>query len=241
MIKAIIADDEQHAIDRLLDLLSEFTQIKILAISRDGTEALENMISHEPDVAFLDINMPGISVLKSLGSLANPPLIVFQTAHSKYAAEAFDLNAVDYLMKPYSKERLGKAIEKIEEKLNQNRNAGSSISNDQDKAERLAVKLDGAIRLFNIPDIHKICFEEGLCFLYTKQDRYLTDYSLTYFEEKLTEKGFFRTNRANLINLKHVSTIHKGFKGSYFVEMTDGSRVELSRRKAQLLKQQLEF
>ncbi|MCG8334529.1 MAG: LytTR family transcriptional regulator DNA-binding domain-containing protein [Proteobacteria bacterium] len=241
MIKTLIADDEQHALDRLKDLISDYDQFKIIAESRDGTSALEKIVSEHPDVAFLDINMPGVSVFKTLSSLSDPPLIIFQTAHSKYAADAFEIDALDYLLKPVSKERFARAVEKIKERLQSKQKQPVSTSPGAEQIEKISLKIQGAIKIIPVKDIQKICFEEGLSFIYTKEGRFLSDRSLNHYESKLQEAGFFRSNRANLINLNYIATIHKAFKGNYLVELKDGSRVELSRRKAQVLKKQLEF
>lgn len=244
MIRTLIADDEQHALDRLKDLLGDYEEFLVVAEARDGTSALEKIVSRKPDVAFLDINMPGVSVFKTIGSLQDPPLIIFQTAHSKYATDAFDVSAVDYLLKPVGKERFSQAVKKIREKL-----SAQSLSFQEQGAkeeeynpvEKISVKVHGTIKIIPISEIRKICFEEGLSFIYAKEGRFLSDHSLNYYEEKFRNLDFFRSNRANLINLEFVSAIHKAFKGNYFVEMSDGSKVDLSRRKAMSLKKIVDF
>jgi len=243
MIKTLIADDESHAVDRIRDLLEEYRQFDIVATACSGTEALEKMVATAPEVAFLDINMPGISVFKSATSLQNPPLIVFQTAHSKYAADAFNIDAVDYLMKPVSRERFAKAVEKILARLSGKTAAveGPVPRAEREQAEKVTVKFRETIKIIPVADIRKICFEEGLSFIYTADGRFLSDHTLNYYEEKFQGQGFFRSNRANLVNLAFVTTIHKEFKGAYIIELQDGSRVDLSRRKALILKKTLDF
>jgi len=242
MINILIADDEQPAIERLKDLIADYEQLNIIAEVNDGNKALEKIVSLKPDVAFLDINMPGISVFNTISSLQNPPIIIFQTAHSKYATEAFDINALDYLLKPISRKRFKQAVTKIKEKLK------TSEPNDKpaplpgkNPSEKISVKVNGVIKIISVCDITKICFEEGLSFLYTPKDQFISDKSLNYYEKKLKGMNFFRTNRANLVNLDFVTTIHKAFKGAYFIEFQDGTRIDLSRRKAQILKKTLDF
>jgi len=242
MIKTLIADDEQHARDRLKDLLSDYKQFQIVAEAKDGTSALEKIVALSPDVAFLDINMPGVSVFKTLSSLSQPPLIIFQTAHSKYATDAFDVDALDYLLKPISKDRFKRAVSKITGKLIQDQTKSSAPESEhQEQIEKISVKVQGSIKILPVNEIQKICFEEGLSFIYTGEGRFLSDHSLNYYETKFQEAGFFRSNRSNLINLDFVTTIHKAFKGNYLIELKDGSKVELSRRKAQALKKKLDF
>jgi two-component system LytT family response regulator len=247
MIKTLIADDEQHAIHRLNDLLADYDEFQIIAEVNDGTKALEQIVALKPDVVFLDINMPGVSVFSTISSLQDPPLVVFQTAHSKYAADAFDINALDYLLKPISRERFQQTIEKINSKLSPSKLSSDDPgpmpkqSVDKDLSEKISIKVHGAIKIIPTSEIQKICFEDGLSFIYTQDGRFLSDHTLNHYEEKLRTQNFFRSNRANLINLEYMTTVHKGFKGTFLIELKDGSRIELSRRKAQTLKKMLDL
>ena len=242
MINTLIADDEKHALDRLKDLLSAYDQFQIIGEASSGTAALEKIVSLKPDVVFLDINMPGVSVFKTISSLQDPPLVIFQTAHSKYAADAFDINALDYLMKPVSRERFSRSVAKIMEKISAIKDGPEGKEpEEKEQTEKISIKVGEAIKIIQVCDIQKICFEEGFSFIYTADGRFLSDRSLNYYEEKFEGSGFFRSNRANLVNLEFVTTLHKGFKGSYLVELKDGSRVELSRRKGLILKKTIDF
>lgn len=246
MIKTLIADDEKHARERLKDLLAPYNEFKIAAEAKNGNQALEMIIVHQPQVAFLDINMPGISVFNSIPSLNQPPIIIFQTAYSEYAVEAFNINALDYLMKPVSRERLEKTIHKIREKLSTHARSSErpdpgSHHSTADKTDRISIHTRGKIKIIPIQDIRKICFEDGLSFIYTPEGRFMTDRFLNYYEAKLADSGFFRTNRANLVNLSYIESIHKMFKSRYLVELKDKSRVDLSRRKAVELKKLINF
>ncbi|MCP4367489.1 MAG: response regulator transcription factor [Deltaproteobacteria bacterium] len=246
MIKTLIADDERHARERLKELLVAFEIFDITAEAATGNEALEKIITHKPDVAFLDINMPGISVFNTLPSLSRPPIIIFQTAYSEYAAEAYDINALDYIMKPFSRERLEKTVGKIQEKMyaqsqSSDASAGKVGESASEKMEIISIKVRDTIKIILVKDIQKICFEDGLSFIYTHEGRYMTDKYLNYYEKKLINSGFFRTNRANLVNLDYIESIHRMFKGRYLVELKDKSRVDLSRRKAVALKKKIDF
>lgn len=246
MIKTLIADDERHARERLKELLEAFEIFDITAEAASGNEALEKIIMHKPDVAFLDINMPGISVFYTLPSLSHPPIIIFQTAYSEYAAEAYNINALDYIMKPFSRERLEKTVGKIQEKMYaQNQlpkvSAWKKAESAPEKMEIVSIKVKDTIKIIKAKDIQKICFEDGLSFIYTHEGRYMTDKYLNYYEKKLANSGFFRTNRANLVNLDYIESIYHMFKGRYLVELKDKSRVDLSRRKAVALKKRIDF
>jgi DNA-binding LytR/AlgR family response regulator len=244
IINALIADDESHARLRLKELLSEHDDLKVIGEAVNGNEALEKIITGKPDVAFLDIHMPGISVFSSLSSLKDPPLIIFQTAYSKYAAEAFDINALDYILKPVSRDRLFQTIEKIKEKLS----AGGLQHPDtalldfvEKKTDHITAKVKSAVKLIPVNTIQKICFEDGLSFIYTPDGRFMSDNYLNYYENKLENAGFFRTNRTTIINLSQISAIHSMFQGTYLIELKDKTKVNLSRRRAFVLKKIIDF
>lgn len=242
IIKTLIADDEQHARDRLKDLLSDYAQFQIVAEAKDGASTLEKIVALSPDVAFLDINMPGVSIFKTIAALSDPPLVVFQTAHSNYATAAFDMEAVDYLLKPISRERFKRAVAKLMEKLSPNQPVSGGTEQAQiEIVDKIPVRIQGTIKLIQVKEIYRICFEEGLSFIYTEEGRFLADHSLNHYQAKLQPTGFFRSNRANLVNLDFVAKIHKAFKGNYLIELKDGSRIELSRRRAQAFKKKLDI
>ncbi len=241
MIKIIIADDEIHARERLKDLLEKFDVFDIIAEAKDGNEALNLMITHEPDVAFLDINMPGISVFKSLPSLNNPPIIVFQTAYSEHAAEAFDIDALDYLLKPIRIERLEKTVKKIQRKLGTENKISEQQESQKESVQRISVKVNGKTKIIDSNDIFKFSFENGFCYIYTTGGKLMSDKFLNYYEEKLEGEDFFRTSRNDIINLKAISAIQSITSGIYSVELKNGMTVDLSRRKAQALRKIVDF
>jgi DNA-binding LytR/AlgR family response regulator len=242
MITAIIADDESPARERLREQLEKFEMFEIVAEARDGNEALQLIITHKPDVAFLDINMPGVSVFQSIPSLQNPPIIIFQTAYSEHAADAFDINALDYLLKPVRLERLEKAVTKILDKHAKNIQAESKTSEPQFKpTDHITVTINGKTKIIPAKDIFRISFEDGFCLIHTINEKMMSDKYLNYYEEKLKGCNFFRTSRTDIINLTLITMIHKEFEGSYVIELQNGMKIDLSRRKAQQLKEIMDF
>jgi DNA-binding LytR/AlgR family response regulator len=241
MIKSIIADDESHARERLRELLEDFNCFDIVDEATDGNEAINMIITHKPQVAFLDINMPGVSVFQSIPSLQEPPLVVFQTAYSQHAANAFEIDAVDYLLKPVRIERLEKTVAKINERL-LIKAPPVSLSTDATlkMTDHISVKISGKTRVIAIRDIVRISFENGYCFLYTASEKIISDKYLNYYEEKLQGSKFYRTSRNDIINLDQISMVHKLSQSDYNVELKNGARIDLSRRKAQQLKKIIE-
>ena len=242
MITTIIADDESHARERLRELLGRFTQFDIIAEADNGNEALQLIITRKPEVAFLDINMPGMSVFQSIPSLQNPPLIIFQTAYSEYAADAYEINALDYLLKPLRFERLEKAVARILEKRTISKSESLKSSEILPKpAEHVTITINGKTKIIAAKDIVRISIEDGFCYLYTVNEKMISDKYLNYYEEKLMGSHFFRTSRTDIINLNHIALINKEFQGTYIIEMRNGMQVDLSRRKAQELKKIVDF
>lgn len=242
MINTIIADDEKHARERLRVLLERFEIFNIVAEATNGNDAIQMIIMHKPDVAFLDINMPGINIFESIQSLRTPPVIVFQTAYSEYAASAYEINAIDYLLKPLRFERLEKTVAKIREKLS-SVNSGNTQQTDQPfkPTDQIAVTVGGKTRLIQFSDIIRISFEDGFCYMYTSSEKLISDKYLNYYEDKLKNSFFFRTSRTDLINLNHISLINKETAGVYTIQMKNGASIDLSRRKAMDLRKIIDF
>jgi DNA-binding LytR/AlgR family response regulator len=225
-IRVLIADDEAPARKRLHDLFSDYGEFEIIGEAENGDQVLKLIEELSPQVAFLDINMPGASVFNTIPTLKEPPHILFQTAYSEYGAKAFDINAVDYLLKPVSRSRFEQAIGKLKPLI--------KIESPKDV---IPVKSGESIRIVKIETISRISFDEGFSFIYSKGEKIYSDRSLNHYEELLAEKGFYRISRSDLINLQFIEKLHPLFKGQYTVELTGGHRIIISRRRIQGLKQ----
>ena len=222
-------------------MLGRFGFFDVLAEGTDGNEALNLIITRKPQVAFLDINMPGISVFQSIPSLNSPPMIIFQTAYSEHAARAFEIDALDYLLKPVRFERLEKTVARIRERLTTSSTAGNEETGERAVPQQIAVTVNGKTRVLPVDGIARISFENGFCTIYTLTEKLMSDKFLNYYEEKLHGARFFRSSRNDLINLNHLSVIHKGLPGEYFIELKNGVQVDLSRRRAQALRLLIDF
>ncbi len=245
MITTIIADDESHARERLRELLERFALFDIVAEAKDGNEALQLIITHKPEVAFLDINMPGMSVFQSIPSMQNPPMVIFQTAYSEHAANAYDINALDYLLKPVRFERLEKAVAKILEKRElktpEQPESPEASAMPAMPADHVTITISGKTKVIPAEDIVRISIEDGFCHLYTANEKMISDKYLNYYEEKLKGGKFFRTSRTDMINLNHIATINKEFQGMYTIVMQNGMQIDVSRRKVKELKKIVDF
>jgi two-component system, LytTR family, response regulator len=242
MIKVLIADDEKHARERLKELLLRFNIFTIESEAKNGDEVIQKIISEKPDVVFLDINMPGVSVFTSISSLKDPPVIVFQTAHSEYAVNAFGINALDYILKPVSEERLKISVSKILKALSASDSEKKSEQKiNEFKLTTIAVKNGSIIKLLPINEIYFITFDEGISFIHTASEKFIDDKYLNYYEANLDENIFFRANRKDLININHINSIHPMFNGNYIIEMKNSTKIILSRRRTKELKDRIKF
>lgn len=232
-INVLIADDELPARNRLKSLFKGYEDFKIISEAENGDEVVSKILIDKPDVAFLDINMPGASVFKTIPSFEKPPLIVFQTAYSEYGVKAFDVNALDYLVKPISRDRFKIAISKVKVALGAKHKAEDINGLPLDV---ISIKSGESISVVKIYEVERIGFEDGFSFIYTGKDRFFSDKPLNYYESILSGNGFYRVSRNDIINISCVNKLHPMFKGQYLVELENGEKIVVSRRRLPGLK-----
>jgi two-component system LytT family response regulator len=243
MIRVMIVDDEQPARDRLRRLLSGFDDIQIIGMAENGEEAIEFIGELPPDLVLLDIQMPGCSGIEVASSLSSPrPKIIFCTAYDRYALDAFELNAVDYLMKPVSRTRLTSAIERIRE-LNVaevDRNIDRAVRSAHVAPMRFLGKRGSRLHVISHKDVVYLGSEDGLTKLHTKDQSYLMEPNLNDFERRLDPARFCRISRTAIVNLDYVSEVHTLMGGYGETLLKTGMRLEISRRKLKVLMKNLE-
>jgi len=235
MIKAILVDDEAPARSELRFLLDETRQVEVVAEAANVREAIEQLKDKGADVLFLDISMPGatgLQLAEALNRLKYPPAVVFVTAYSEHAAKAFDVNAVDYLVKPVETDRLLKAISKVKH------HAISFMHGQQ--AERISVEKSGKKLLVSTDKIHYIMAKDDYSYLHTETERYLSTISLAQLESKLEPFGFFRVHRRYLVNLSFVEEVSPVSGGTLSLKLTGEEEIiPVSRRRVATLKRAL--
>ena len=240
MTRAIIIDDERLARNELKKLLLEFPDVEIIDEAANAAEGIEKIDALGPDLIFLDIQMPGKTGFDMLTELDKVPHVIFTTAYDEYALKAFEVNALDYLMKPIEPKRLADAIQKLqqaEEKelaATQAFNRGMLTENDQvfvkDGERCWFVKL-AEVRLFESVGNYAKVFFAGNKPLILK--------SLNALEERLDEKVFFRANRKHIVNMRMIEKIEPYFNGGLLLELRGGEKVEVSRRQAVKFKEMM--
>ncbi len=247
MLKTIIIDDEQLARQRLKRLLKEYDEIEILAEAANGAEGLILIEELQPDLVFLDIEMPVLGGFEMLAKLKYQPKIVFATAYDQYAIKAFEEGSVDYLLKPIELDRLDKTIKKLT-KTQQTPNQINFEElllkiNGKKELKTLTVKVGDKILLIKLTDILNIQAEDKYVFLHTADGKkHLTDFTLSVLEEKLPEE-FIRIHRSNIINTDYIKEIRKGFNGAliFILNNITGTKLTSSRSNSEMLREKFDI
>ncbi|MDQ3046689.1 MAG: LytTR family DNA-binding domain-containing protein [Bacteroidota bacterium] len=235
-MKAIIIDDERLARQELKNLLSIYPEIEIVGEANNAESAMESIKLLKPDVIFLDIQMPGKNGFELLEDISGVPEVVFVTAYDEYAIRAFEVNALDYLLKPVQSSRLAETVKKI---LNKEPNEKAEVKeqtqalNDNDQ---VFVKDGEKCWFVKLTDIRLFESEGNYVRVYFDKNRPLILRSLNNLDERLNNRTFFRASRKHIINLKCVESIENWFNGGLMVKLKGGEQVEISRRQAAKLK-----
>ena len=237
MLNAMIVDDEAPARSELKYLLDEVGGVEVVAEADNIRDAIFDLKSTHCDGIFLDINMPGVNGMQfaeALTKFKNLPAVVFVTAYSDYAPSAFDVNAVDYLMKPVETDRLRQAIEKV--------NASLGTTAKKSTSERIPVEKGGKKVLVPVDKIRYVMAKDDYSCLYTDDDHYLSTISLAQLETRLGDETFYRVHRRYIVNLSYVSEVESVPGGTLLLTMRDtGEQIPVSRRRVAPLKKLLKL
>ncbi len=242
-VRTVIADDEAPARERLKRFLAGNDSVEVVGEAEDGIKAVELIQRESPDLVLLDIQMPGLDGFGVVEALENHPIIIFITAYDEYAIRAFEVNALDYLLKPFTRERLDAALERAGRELSGRGDFSArldalfdTLKGQRCCMERLAVKQDEKILVIDTCDIDWIGAKKGPVHIHTAQASYPSKYTLDELENRLDPAVFFRTHRSAIVNLTRIKEIVPWFAGTFMVRLADGSEIELSRNQAKALK-----
>jgi two-component system LytT family response regulator len=242
MIKAIIIDDERLARNELKKLLLDFPEIEVIAEAANASEGVEKIDSLNPDLIFLDIQMPGKTGFDMLSELERAPNVIFTTAYDEYALKAFEVNALDYLLKPVEPKRLADALQKLQVEEDKepisdhNISINRSILNEHDQ---VFVKDGERCWFVKLSDIRLFESVGNYAKVYFGPNKPLILKSLNALEERLDEKVFFRANRKHIVNLRLIEKIEPYFNGGLLLEMKGGEKIEVSRRQTVKFKEMM--
>ena len=236
----MIVDDEPLARKALLLALAEFPQIEVIGECADGFEAVKMINQEKPEVVFLDIQMPKLDGFDVMELLDDPPFIVFVTAYNEYALKAFESYALDYILKPVKRERLGKTLERVEKRLREDKGQPVTQLLEQYQQhntplERILVRDRNRIHILPVVDISFIEAQDDYVALNTKERSYLKKETLSGLEKRLDSRQFVRIHRSYLINIDYLSKIEPYAKDSKIAVLKDGKTLPVSRSGYQLL------
>jgi two-component system LytT family response regulator len=241
-MKAIIIDDERLARNELKKMLTEFPEVEVVAEAANADEGMEKIESLAPDLVFLDIQMPGKTGFDMLAELDKAPNVIFTTAYDEYALKAFEVNALDYLLKPVETKRLADAIQKYhsyedrDDQPSQPANYNRSVLHESDQ---VFVKDGERCWFVKLTDIRLFESVGNYAKVYFGANKPLILKSLNALEERLDEKIFFRANRKHIVNLRLIEKIEPYFNGGLLLELKGGEKIEVSRRQTVKFKEMM--
>lgn len=237
-----MVDDERPARNEMKRLLSKFDQIQIVGEAANAGEAVSQIEKLNPDLMFLDIQMPGKSGFDLLEDLDFSPHVIFVTAYDEYALKAFEVSALDYLLKPVDEDKLKAAIDKINERMQLNSGSAAAENKDQrvlNEDERVFLKDGDKCWFVSLKDIRYFESNGNYVHVYFEDQKPLVLKSLNKLEQKLSEKQFFRAGRKFIINLSYIEKVETSFSGGLMVVMSDQRQIEISRRQSAKLKEKM--
>jgi two-component system, LytTR family, response regulator len=230
MMKAIIIDDEPLARSIIKEYLQPYTDIVVAEECNDGFEGLKAIQQHQPDLIFLDIQMPKINGFEMLELVDNPPLVIFTTAFEEYAIKAFDAHAADYLLKPFSKDRFDKAIQKM---LLHTTNIAQAVAATAlqmpTASSRIVVKDNGKIKIIPLAQVQYIEAADDYVKIFTAEGNFLKKKTMQYFEDSLPQQEFIRIHRSYIVNAQLITRITPNEKESHLALLTTGAQLPVSK------------
>jgi two-component system, LytTR family, response regulator len=239
-IRALVIDDESLARRSVRRFLRSYTDVELIGECGDGQSAVAAILTEQPDLIFLDVQMPemdGFAIVKAIGT-DRMPVTIFVTAYDRYALRAFDANAVDYLLKPFGKERFERALSRARERISGNLNCDElrhvvasleRIQTQQRDAERVAITENGRVHFVKARDIDWIGAEGNYARLHVGIREYELRETLTSLERRLNPIDFLRIHRSTIVNVHRIKEIQRWFRGHHLVLLENGQQLRMSR------------
>ena len=245
-LKVLIIDDEEPARDIMKHYLKDIKEIEIIGEFVDGFSGLKAIQELRPDLVFLDVQMPKLTGLELLELLDKPPMIIFSTAYDHYAIKAFEMNAIDYLLKPYSKERLVQSVQKAltqvgtgEKNASQVQNLVKTLEENTEYLQRIAVKSRHKVSVIPVNEVVYLEAEGDYVMIHTKDNKHLKEKTMKYFETHLDPERFIRVHRSSIVNADHIHRLELYDKENYVVILKNNVSVKASSTGYKLLKEKL--
>jgi two-component system LytT family response regulator len=250
-IRMIIVEDEKPARDLLKAYLSNISDVELIGEYDNGFDGLKAINESTPDAIFLDVQMPKLTGFEMLEVLDHHPEVIFTTAFDQYAIQAFEQNAVDYLLKPFSRERFNGAMAKLKERLakqgeKENEKSGLEkirihLADNDEKLHRVVIKKSGKIHVISTNDILFLEAQDDYVMVYTVEGKFLKQQTMKYFEKHLDSEQFVRVHRSYIANISCIERIEPYEKTNYILILKEGHKVPVSRNGMQVLKDNLDI
>jgi len=233
MSKIIIIDDEPLARSIVKEYLQKHPELEIVQECNDGFEGVKAIQQYEPDLIFLDIQMPKINGFEMLELLDQPPAVIFTTAFDEYAIKAFEAHAVDYLLKPFNQERFDKAIQKWKEQATSSQKNTNELletaSQSPVQSQRIVVKTGSKIKIIPVHDVYFLEAADDYVKVHTQEGRFLKNKTMSHFEKTLDGQQFVRSHRSYIVNVQQITRIDPYEKDNHIAILKSGAKVPVSR------------
>jgi two-component system, LytTR family, response regulator len=247
MIKTIIIEDEQPARDLVKHYLSFHPNIEIIGEFSDGFSGLKGINELKPDLVFLDIQMPKLTGFELLELLDEYPQIIFTTAFDQFALKAFEMNAVDYLLKPFSQDRFNQAVSKVTDNHGNSTSSekvkklSEHIAENSDLLDRIVVKTGSKIKVIPVDQVLYVESQDDYVMIYSSDGKYLKQQTMKYMEQHLDPKRFIRIHRSYIANIDTIKQLELYEKNSYVAVLTNGAKLKVSDSGYKVLKSVMRF
>ncbi|MGW8315607.1 MAG: LytR/AlgR family response regulator transcription factor [Bacteroidales bacterium] len=246
-IKVIIVEDEKPARDLVINYLKSYPDVELIGEYDNGFDGLKAINELKPDLIFLDVQMPKLNGFEMLEVLDHKPEVIFTTAYDQYAIRAFEQNAVDYLLKPFSQDRFNQAVEKMKDRSEVKTEPEGidrikkHFEESGEKLHRVVIKKSGRIHVIATDKIDFLEAQDDYVMVYTDEGKFLKQQTMKYFENHLDPEQFVRVHRSYIANVARIEKIEPYEKSNFILILKDGNKVPVSRSGMQLLKEKLDF
>lgn len=231
MIKTVIIDDEPLAVELVKEHLSAYPEFHVVATCQNGFEGVKAIHEHQPSLIFLDVQMPKINGFEMLELLDDPPAVIFTTAYDEYALKAFEVHALDYLLKPFSKERFANALSRYLQQgaAYESREMAEGAKYFPGSAQRVVLKDRNKIKIIPFQDIRYLEANDDYVNIYTHEGRFLKNKTLSSFEDFLDPLSFIRIHRSYIVRINEITKIEPYERGSYVLKLKTGETLPISK------------
>ncbi|EHQ28401.1 LytR/AlgR family response regulator transcription factor [Mucilaginibacter paludis] len=236
MKRALIIDDEPLARLIVREYLMDFPQIEVLQECGDGFEGVKAINQYQPDLIFLDVQMPKINGFEMLELVENPPSVIFTTAFDEYAIKAFETHAVDYLLKPFSKERFTKAVDKWLHQSSPSKPqktaeeiTNSTVSASPAQHERIVVKTGTKVKIIPVQDVQYLEADDDYVSIHTQEGSFLKNKTMSFFEQTLDPRQFVRVHRSYILAVQQITRIDPYEKDAHIAILKSGAKIPVSK------------